>query len=218
MIPLLEKAQCKVVAPDLPGHGTDRTPVSMVSLEAYTDCVCQILDGQSEPVILVGHSVGGVVISQAAEHRPEKVDTLVYLAAYLLRNGESAAQAGYADKESLISANVIMAEDLSASTMKEEALKEVFYGDCTDGDVAQARSLLVPQAMAPLLTPLSITEGNFGRVRRVYISCLRDRAFGPSCQKAMYEALPCEKVVFMDTSHSPFLSAPEELAKVLLSL
>jgi pimeloyl-ACP methyl ester carboxylesterase len=76
---LLKKNGHKVEAPDLPGYGRDKTPISAVSLKVYTDRVCQILDEQTEPVVLVGHSLGGVVITQAAEYRPEKVETLVFL-------------------------------------------------------------------------------------------------------------------------------------------
>jgi len=35
-------------------------------LQAYVDSVCTILDAQSEPVILVGHSMGGAAITQAS--------------------------------------------------------------------------------------------------------------------------------------------------------
>ena len=81
-----------------------------------------------------------------------------------------------------------------------------------------AKSLLVPQAAAPLATPVNTTQDNFGRLPRIYISCSLDRAISPSIQEAMYSKLPCEKVIKMDTSHSPWFSAPEELAKHLLSL
>ena len=87
IVPLLKKEGHKVEAPDLPGHGRDKTPIPEISLQSYTDRVCRILDTQSEPVILVGHSMGGVVITQAAQHRPEKIKTLVYLSAMLPRNG-----------------------------------------------------------------------------------------------------------------------------------
>jgi hypothetical protein len=111
-----------------------------------------------------------------------------------------------------------MAEDQSYATVKENALKEIFYADCSDDDVAFAKSKLVPQAAAPFATPLSTTENNFGRVSRIYISCLRDKAISPSIHRQMYEALPCEKVIAMDTSHSPFFSAPEELSRNLLEI
>lgn len=218
VVPLLEKAGNKVEAPDLPGHGNNKTPISEVSLQAYVDSVCTILDAQSEPVILVGHSMGGAVITQAAEYRPEKIKTLVYLAALLLRNGESPFDTAQEDTESLGALKSIMSEDQSYVTIKDEDLKEVFYGDCSDDHVGRAKSLLVPQATAPLATPVHTTEENFGQVPRVYIECSDDRAISPSLQKRMHTTLPCVKVISMNTCHSPFFSAPDELAGHLLSL
>ena len=218
VVPLLRKKGHKVEAPDLPGHGKDKTPIREVSLQGYADRVCKVLDAQSEPVILLGHSMGGIVISQTAEYRPEKIKTLVYLTAFLLQNGEFLLQVGGGDTEALVLPNLVMAEDQSFATVKEEAIKQVFYGDCSDEDVSRAKKLLVPQAAAPFGTPINITEKNFGRIPRVYIECLRDRAISPSVQKKMYETLPCRKVVSMDTSHSPFFSAPEALVDHLVSL
>jgi len=218
IIPLIEKEGHKAVAPDLPGHGKDKKPITEITLQAYTDRVCQILDEQSEPAILVGHSMGGVVITQTAEYRPGKIKKLVYLTGFLLKNGEFLLQLAEPDTDALVLPNLIMAEDQSYATVKEEALKEVFYADCSDEDVEFAKSQLVPQAAAPFATPVSTTEENFGRIPRVYISCSRDKAISPSVQEKMYKALPCEKVISLDTSHSPFFSAPEELANHLLSI
>jgi pimeloyl-ACP methyl ester carboxylesterase len=218
VIPLLEKEGHRVVAPDLPGHGKDKRPIADITLQAYTDRVCQILDEQSDPVVLVGHSMGGAVITQTAEYRPEKISKLVYVTAFLLQNGEFLLQHAEPDTEALVLPNLIMSEDQSYANVKQEALKEVFYADCSDEDVEFAKSRLVPQAAAPFATPVSTTEKNFGRVPRVYIACLRDRAISPSIQEKLYAALPCENVISMDTSHSPFFSAPEELAKHLLSV
>jgi len=189
VVPLLEKEGHKVQAPDLPGHGNDKTPIPEISLQAYADRVCEILDAQSEPVILAGHSMGGAVISQASEYRPEKIKKLVYITAFLLQNGEFLLQVAEPDQETLVLPNLIMAEDQSFATVKEEAIKEAFYGDCSDEDVERAKSLLVPQAAAPLATPVNTTQDNFGRLPRIYISCSLDRAISPSIQEAMYSKL-----------------------------
>lgn len=218
VVPLLEKKGHKVEAPDLPGHGKDRTPISEISLQAYADRICGILDAQPEPVILVGHSMGGAVIAQAGEYRPEKIKFLIYVTAYLLQNGESMTQVFMQDTESSLGSAIIMAENQTYMTLRDDTVKEVFYGDCSDPDVARAKSLFVPQALAPSATPVITTEENFGRLPRVYIECLRDRVISPSVQKKMYTALPCKKVISMDTSHSPFFSAPEDLVTHLTSL
>lgn len=219
VIPRLEKKGHTVLAPDLPSHGRDKTPISAVSLQAYVDRVCQLVDAQREPVILVGHSLGGTVVTtQTAEYRPDKIRTLVYVAARLLRNGESSFSAAQGDPESLVLPNLVFAPDRSSATVREEALKEVFYGDCADEDVALAKTLVVPQAVAPLATPVYTSAENFGRLPRIYIECLRDRALPLAVQKKQYMALPCQQVITLDTSHSPFFSAPGELAAHLMAL
>jgi len=110
-VPLLEGAGHRVEAPDLPGHGDDRTPIPEVSLQGYAERISEVLDAQPEPAVLVGQSMGGMVISQAAEQRPDKVEMLVYVGAYLLRDGESLLSAAENDTESLILANLVMSEE-----------------------------------------------------------------------------------------------------------
>jgi pimeloyl-ACP methyl ester carboxylesterase len=218
IVPLLEKAGHKAMAPDLPSLGKDRTPITEVTLETWTDSICRILDEQTEPVILVGHSRGGILISQAAERRPEKVKTLVYLAAPLLRDGESFLQVAGEDGTSPFLPHLVISKDRSSVMIREEAFRELFYGECSEEDVTLARSLLAPEAVAPAATPIHVTAANFGRVHRVYIECRRDKALSPGLQKKMYTALPCQKVISLDTDHSPFFSAPQALAAHLLSL
>jgi pimeloyl-ACP methyl ester carboxylesterase len=214
VVALLEKEGYRVEAPDMPGHGRDKTPISEITFESYVKRVCRIIDAQSEPVILVGHSWGGHVITQVAEYRPEKIKLLVYLTAFLVASGEPMLQVG---KESILMSNVIVSEDQNYTSVRADAIKEIFYNDCSDEDVALAKLLLVPQArVSPALS--RINEQDSGRIPRVYIECLQDRTITPSRQKEMYTRLPCQKVISMNTSHSPFFSAPLELAKNLISL
>ena len=218
IIPLLEQAGHKAIALDLPGHGRDWTAARDVSMQSYVDSVCKILDAQPEPVILVGHSRGGIVISQTAEHRPAKIQTLVYLAAFLIPNGEAMLPTALSDTESLIVSNLVVNEEQGYHMLKPEAFKEALYADCSDEDVALATSLLTPEPNAPVATPLQTSSENFGRIRRVYIESLQDKGVSPTLQKKMYTAVPCQKVISMNTSHSPFLSTPKELVSHLGSL
>ena len=218
VVPLLARAGHRVLAPDLPGHGRDRTPVRDVTLQAYADRVCQVLHEAAEPVVLVGHSMGGTVITEAAERRPADVGTLVYVAAFLLRESETLIQIASADREALVLPNLVVSEDQASATVRPEAIRDAFYGACAREEAARAQSLLVPQASAPFQTPVRMPPARWGRIPRVYIECLRDRAISPPVQRKMYTALPCRKVIAMDTDHSPFYSAPRELADHLLAL
>lgn len=218
IIPLLEQAGHKAIALDLPGHGRDWTAARDVSMQSYVDSVCQILDAQAEPVILVGHSRGGIVISQTAERRPEKIQTLVYLAAFLIPNGEAMLPTALGDTESRIVSNLVVNEEQGYHMLKAEAFREALYADCSVEDVALATALLTPEPNAPVATPLNLSDEKFGRVARVYIETLQDRGVTPTLQKKMYTATPCQKIISMETSHSPFLSAPEKLVSHLTSL
>ena len=218
LVPLLEEAGHEVEAPDLPGSGDDRTPIAEVSLQSYADRISEVLDAQPEPVVLVGQSSGGVAVSQAAEQRPDKIHMLVYVGAYLLRDGETLLSAGENDTESLVLANLVMSEDGSSATIREDAIREGLLADCSDEDVERVKARFEPGALAPIATPVSLSEENYGRIPRVYIETLKDRAISPWLQKEMYERVPCQKVISMDTGHWPFYSAPEELADHLTSL
>lgn len=217
VLPLLERAGHQAIAIDLPSLGKDRTPLAAATLASYADAVCEALAAQSEPAILVGHSMGGIAISQAAERQPEGIEKLVYLTAFLLRDGETLIGAASQSPTRVAGLTVRSADRLS-TMVNLEMIREVFYAQCADEDVALAALLLQPQAMAPMATAQSLTAARFGRVPRVYIECLRDRVIPPVLQRAMYEASPCEKVLSIDTDHSAFFSRPGELASHLANL
>lgn len=217
--PLLEEKGHKVVTLDLPAHGQDTTPPEQASLQGYTERVLQVVDAQKEPVILVGHSMGGAVISQVAEQRPEKVAQLVYMAAYLLPSGKSLLAASEQDTESRLGQYLVFSEDGKTATLKPDALKGSFCQDCSDADAALlSRGAPKPEPTAPLGTPVVVTEANWGRVPRVYIETTKDQAVGPALQKSLYTESPVKRVLNMDSGHLPFFTHPNELAAHLLSL
>lgn len=211
--PILRKKGHLVKTPDLPGHGNDKTPIQKVTLQLCSEKVCNVIDKCAEPVILVGHSMGGLVISHVAEQLPDRIKTLVYLAAIMLRNGESWTLE--IDK-ALHRLNV--SEDETYFTNKEEFAVETYYNDCSAEDIAMAKRHLGPEAMTMFKTPVCVSSERFGRVPRIYIETLHDQTVDPEIQKKMYRATPCLNVISLNTGHSPFLSAPEQVASCLLSL
>ncbi len=215
---ILEKQGHKVIAPDMPAHGKDKTPPSEVTLESYVKTVTDILDAQLEPAILVGHSLGGIIISQAAENRPDKVKSLVYLCAFLLPNGGSMNKATEGVTGSMVLDNLVMAEDQTSVTIKEEVMHEAFAHDVPVEAFAQARPMIVPEPTAPMGGTISVTEEKWGRIPRYYIECTADKAIPPDVQRAMYTAIPVKKVFSLNTSHAPNFSAPEELTGYLLAV
>ena len=215
VVPLLEAKGHKATAPDLPGHGDDKTPTTNVTLKSYTDRICEIASLQGDPVILVGHSMGGVAITQAAENCPKQIRALVYLCAFLLRNGDSLSTWASQDRATMVNPSTLDVRPDGSTVFKRELAREAFYLQCSDEDVAFAQSRLVAQSRAPTTAPVATTPERWGRIPRYYIECARDRALTPKLQRAMQQAFPCRQTFSIDTDHSPFFSAPRELADIL---
>lgn len=85
----LEKAGQKVIVVELPAHGDDFTSPADVSIDVYRDKVISAIEGSNSKVILVGHSLGGVVVSSVAETIPSKIKKLIYIAGFVPANGQS---------------------------------------------------------------------------------------------------------------------------------
>ncbi|HSO00562.1 MAG TPA: alpha/beta fold hydrolase, partial [Candidatus Nanopelagicales bacterium] len=192
---MLEAEGHEVVAMDLPAHGDDMTPVADASLQAYTDSVVAELDAAAEPVILVGHSMAGMVISQAAEARPEKVRTLVYLAAYLVQDGQSLLDIVEADAGAQLGPYLVFSQDGSEAALMPEAMGAVFCDDCSAADLAELEAQLRPEPVAPLGTPITVSEAGWGSVPRVYIETSNDKVLSPAMQEQLYTAIPCDQVL-----------------------
>jgi len=218
IVPLLEANGHRAIAPDLPGHGEDRTPLPDVTLAGYAGRICAIAHAQPEPVILVGHSMGGIAITQAAENCAERIRTLVYVTAFLPRNGESLVTCALQDRDSIVTPTTLEPHADGAIGFKLEHVREAFYGNCSDGDFEFARAHLAAQAGAPFGSPVETSAARWGRIPRYYIECERDRAITLKRQQEMQSHSPCQETFSIDTDHSPFFSAPEQLVGILLRI
>jgi pimeloyl-ACP methyl ester carboxylesterase len=215
VVPILEKSGHRALAIDLPGMGRDKTPIQEVKMKSTVDKICQLIDSIEGKVILVGHSKNGIMISQAAEYRPDKIEKLVYLAAYLIPNGKTQQEFSAQDKDGILKPYVTRYDELGAHTLQPAIYKEGLYHDCDTHITELAKLLLSHEPVESGVTPLQLTDENYGRVPRVYIECTEDYAVSPFIQRKMYTKTLCEKVYSMATSHSPFFSKPQELCDIL---
>lgn len=214
MLPALRALGFTPHAIDLPGHGLRNGEPQ--TLAAYAEAVAGLLRGLPEPALLVGHSMGGGVISATAELVPERISNLVYLCALALLPGDSIFGVAGGDTESILAGYMQPGAD-GRIVVADEGIRPCFYEDCTDADIALAKLLLVPQSPEPFGAVPELTEARFGRVPRSYIVCEQDKAIGPKKQRWLAERAKAETVA-IDTSHSPFFSAPAELAATIRRL
>lgn len=218
VIPLLEQLGHKAIAIDLPGMGRDKIPIAEVTMQISVDKICSVINETEGKVILVGHSKNGIMISQAAELLPQKIEKLIYLAAYLIPNGKTQREYSMQDINGVLKPYVNFYEATQSTTLHTEIYKEGLYHDCEDSITELAKLLLSHEPFTSGITPLQLTDENYGSVPRYYIECTEDRAVTPFIQRKMYEETRCKKVYSMATSHSPFFSKPEELADLFCEI
>lgn len=213
--PQLEAFGHTVVTLDLPGSGKDMTPSQNITLDSYVNAVTATIDQQNEKVILVGHSMGGIVITQTAELIPNKIDKLVYLCAFLPQNGESLSSKldGEAGPQFSINEN-----DMTAELIPE--LTEQTFLNATENAAIKESSFkqMRPQPLGPFQQELKISEENFGTIDRIYIETTLDRAIPIDFQRRMNTETPCAKIITLEADHSPFFSKTSELVSHLHEL
>ena len=216
--PILKEKGHRVYAIDLPGMGRDKTPIDEVKMKSTVENICNLIDNIDEKVILVGHSKNGIMISQVAEYRSNKIEKLVYLAAYLIPNGKTQREYSIQDTAGVLKPFVTLHHETQSSTLQEEIYREGLYHDCDDDIIQLANVLLSHEPIESGMTVLQLTDKNYGSVPRYYIECTEDRAVTPFIQRKMYTEMPCKKVYSMATSHSPFFSQPTELCDILFEI
>lgn len=213
----LERSGHVVTAIDLPGSGADTSPPEAATLDAYAERICDALRAQPGPAILVGHSMGGVAITQAAARCRERIALLVFVTAFMPQDGQSLLDLtrlpeGSADE---IQANITIDGDPPIATMSDAALRGATMGHCTDEQIAWAIARRRPQPVIPFATPVSIPAGALDGLDRAYVVCSDDHAIPPALQRRMISENPCVDVVELATDHSPQLSATTELVAAL---
>lgn len=212
--PLLEANGHRVCSPDLPGMGKDDTPPANVTLADNVEKLSRLLDKMDEPVVLVGHSLGGITISALAEARRRKLKALVYLCAILPQSGKTGRDMSNLDPSAMWRLSRQVSPDGLTYTFARDRVPGLFYEDVSPEDRYRAMERLRPQPLAISTTPVTLTEERFGSVPRWYIECIFDNALKIDLQRKMVKLTPC-KVITMECGHSPFYSNPEELVEHL---
>jgi pimeloyl-ACP methyl ester carboxylesterase len=202
---------------DLPGLGDDHTPASEVTLDACVTRLCEVLATNSEPAVVAGNSMGGIIATQGAARCPDRVRSLVYVTAFVPKDGQSLLDLtklpeGAGDQ---VQANIIIEGEPPVAIMPTAASRQALYGCCTEDVAAWAIPRQRPQPVAPFATPVSIPPRTLDGINRYYVLCTRDRAIPPPLQRRMIAENVCADVIELDTDHTPHLSMTDELAKAL---
>jgi pimeloyl-ACP methyl ester carboxylesterase len=201
----LEKAGHRVdVVEQLPSAGPD--PATLGDLAADAAAVTQCVERVGEPVVLVGHSYGGMVITELADH--PGVAHGVYLAAFWPSRGRSVM-----DMFSGGPPPTWFAPHDDGTLRVTDDLELLRQTLCADVDKEHAEADLrrmMPQSIASAAAASSAPDRGHPTT---YIICEHDQALPPAAQEQM--AAAADHVERLPSSHHPMVSLPDELAATL---
>ncbi|KAG6578491.1 Methylesterase 17, partial [Cucurbita argyrosperma subsp. sororia] len=225
---LMENSGFKVTCIDLKGAGIDLSdPNSVVKFDDYNKPLLDFVSSlpENEQIILVGHSAGGLSVTQATLKFAKKIRLAVYVAATMLRFGFQTDQDiknGVPDLSEFGDAYDVgfgqgPQQPPTTAVVKRELQRKIIYHMSPHEDSTLASMLLRPGPILALRTARFREEnGELDRVKRVYIRTTYDRVIKPEQQEAMIREWLPEIVYEMDTDHSPFFSNPSLLFGLLV--
>lgn len=214
----LLKAGNNVFVVELPGHGDDNTPPKDASMDAYRDRTIGVIEKIPGKVILVGHSMAGMVVTAVSEKIPSKIEKVIYIGAFIPANGQSIIDLISTDTTSMLTPSIIPTEDQLQLDVKRDRIIDIF---CQDGS-AEVKKLIVDkfrlEPAIPFTNKLTLTNNGFGKVTKHFIHTEFDHAIPAKFQRRMVEAAGRVTTHSLETGHSPHLSHPDELTKLLLRI
>ncbi|SKA75921.1 Pimeloyl-ACP methyl ester carboxylesterase [Prosthecobacter debontii] len=208
----------QVIVVELPGHGADHTPAYALSLDIYRDKVIEAIAKAEGEVILVGHSMAGMVITHVAESVPDKISRLVYIGAFLPASGQSLTDLAYSDPDSKLGPALIPSTDGLTLDVARDQLVDLFISDGSPAEQERVLANYRPEPAIPFTNQVTLTTEGAGSVEKVYVKTLNDIVISPGLQERMIAAAGIERVYELESSHSPFLSQPQEVVKVFLEI
>ena len=213
--PELKSKGFNVVAVSLPGHGKDKTAFPSITLKSYVDAVKGAI-GDQKNIILVGHSMAGVVISQVAEDMPGSIKKLIYLSAYLPVSGQSLLDIATKDEGSHVGKYLQIDKEKASAGIAREGVVDVFVADAPK--VVQNKFSAGVQAdpLFPFATPVTLSDAHFGAVEKVYIYTINDHAISYATQQSMVNKVSGIRTYSLKSSHTPFISMPKEIAAIFI--
>lgn len=214
----LTKKGNKVIVVELPAHGKDNTPTHTVSMDVYRDKVIDAVSKAEGKVILVGHSMGGMVVTAVAESIPSKINKLVYIGAFIPLSGQSLGELAITDPDSQLGPSLSQSADHLTLDVNQNDLTRLFINDGSPAVKQKVIDNYRSEPAIPFSNAVTLTNQNFGSVQKVYIKTLQDIVISPKLQDQMITSAGITSIYQLNTSHSPFLSKPAEVSNILLQI
>lgn len=215
VIAALEQAGHTAEAPTLPGHspGDDRSQITFAS---YVDAIAQTLQGQTGPVVLVGHSSGGFLLQAAAPKAPEKIEKLIFLNAFILPDGVAQFDLVPPEAAQGMTAAAQASPDNSVPVIEDFVRHALMAGEPEAAQDALL-SRLTPQPLALFTTKVSTAAFSQLTLPRAVVFCQDDASLPPGAYLGMAQGLGEFDLVQIAGSHEALFTQPQAVARALIA-
>jgi pimeloyl-ACP methyl ester carboxylesterase len=215
LIPLLQKGGAKGIALDLPGHGKRAEERKGVNMSAYiNDVLSYIEKNDLRDLILVGHSMSGLVITKVTDEMPERIRHLVYLAAVVPRDGDALIDLLTQERQEALRKLEGKANEIYGPLA---SLRPLYFTDL-EGEIKDYYiKKLTPQPLAVFFEKVHLKQFYDLKIPRTYILGLRDKSLPPELTRGFAERLGV-KPIEIDAGHDMMVSRAEEVAEALLRI
>jgi len=204
----------EVYAPTLTGFG-ERAHLRAAGFETHVEDVARVLDFEDlHGVVLVGHSMGGVVVPRVAERSPGRIAAVVFVAAVVARDGETLLAATPQTPE--VARAVRIGADGTAHTDPAKLLEAILH----DGDAAQREWMLRRHTDYPpfgLVEPGRLSAFLALSLPTGYVVATQDRTIDPKLQQEFAARLPGCRRASVDAGHGCMITRPEQTARAILA-
>lgn len=209
---MLTAAGHDVVAPTLTGVSDRAHLISpLVGLGTHVEDVVRLIDVLQGDIVLVGHSYAGMVVSGVCERRPERLTRRIHLDAFVPRDGESALDLL---PEQIQHHYVESVEQRGWGWLIPPRSLQVL-GVTDEADLAWLTARLTPHPWLTYTEQASVGSAA-AQVPGTFIECVDwMRVFQPQAQRAKELGWDSRELA---TGHEAMVTAPEELANLLLEI
>jgi pimeloyl-ACP methyl ester carboxylesterase len=209
LVPLLNN---DTLAVDLPGRGGQPKDAPLITLDDWADhTLAEMAPFTGQPIVLVGHSLGGITLTEVARRMATPPSALVFISCLVPQEGRNAAETIAGDAWPLI-----FDQSGDFAIPPRESVRQSLCNDMNEADTNDVLSRLLPEPPGPFLAP--ITRRGLPDIPRVYIRPRFDMGVTPEKQSQMIENLGGAHDVWIDSGHNVMWSNPTGLADIINNL
>ena len=215
LMPLLMKGGGNPIAIDLPGHGDRMEDRKGITMSTYMDDVIQFIRKENlRDIVLVGHSMSGMIISKVAEEAAERVKHLVYLAAVVPGDNDALIDLLTKERQATLRSLHGKAKEIFGPL---DTLRPLYFTDLEGEEKEFYLKQLTPQPLAPFFEKIRFSRFPGIPVPKTYVLGLLDKSLPPELTRGFAERLGVIPVE-IEGGHDLMVSRPAEVAEVLLQV